>query len=499
MKYSILLFTLLVLGTASCKYTQKQEKQAEHEHASIQITAYNNDFELFAEADSFVKGSSSNILSHFSNLPDFTALEDGRVTIRLVVNGIEINQTLVKPTRKGIYSFDLIPNTKGIGELVFDIETENGNSTIVVPNITVYLNEHEAHEAAEEEVVSKTNTTVFTKEQSWKIDFATAFPIKEPIGEVIKATAQIQSAPGDEEMISAGTNGIITFSKDKVMVGSKVTRGQVVFSISGSGLVDNNSIVRFKEAENNFEKTKSDYDRLKELVEDKIVSEKKLLEAKNEYDNAKLIYDNLLANFSLSGQNVISTMDGFVKQVFVQNGQYVETGEPILVVTQNRKLLLTADVQQKYASKLDAIKFANIRAHNNEVLTLEQLNGKILSYGKSTNDDNFLIPVNLEIDNNGNFVPGSFVELFLKTVTNKQATTIPNSALIEELGNYFVYIQITPELFEKREVKVGVSDGIKSEIVKGITKNDRIVTQGAILIKLAQSIGALDAHSGHVH
>jgi hypothetical protein len=29
--------------------------------------------------------------------------------------------------------------------------------------------------------------------------------------------------------------------------------------------------------------------------------------------------------------------------------------------------------------------------------------------------------------------------------------------------------------------------------------SERIVTKGAILVKLAQSSGALDAHSGHVH
>ncbi|MCK7461958.1 MAG: hypothetical protein MZU84_07820 [Sphingobacterium sp.] len=58
---------------------------------------------------------------------------------------------------------------------------------------------------------------------------------------------------------------------------------------------------------------------------------------------------------------------------------------------------------------------------------------------------------------------------------------------------------MTPELFEKREVLPGVTDGIRTEILKGIFENERIVTQGAVFIKLAQSTGTLDAHSGHVH
>jgi hypothetical protein len=70
---------------------------------------------------------------------------------------------------------------------------------------------------------------------------------------------------------------------------------------------------------------------------------------------------------------------------------------------------------------------------------------------------------------------------------------------MEEQGIYFVYIQKTPELFEKREVTTGSSDGIRIEIIRGLADNERIVSKGAILIKLSQSTGTLDAHSGHVH
>jgi hypothetical protein len=70
---------------------------------------------------------------------------------------------------------------------------------------------------------------------------------------------------------------------------------------------------------------------------------------------------------------------------------------------------------------------------------------------------------------------------------------------MEDQGNYFVYIQIHPELFEKRSVRIGATDGIRTEIVSGAAITDRIITQGAILVKLAQATGTLDAHSGHNH
>lgn len=500
MKNIIILIALIALIFAGCTHSHENENKQEQEDVKIQFTAYSDDFELFAEADPFVVDRNSNILSHFSKLPGFKALENGSMTIRLIVNGKETNQTLNKPSRKGIYNFNIKPETEGKGVLIFDIKTDKGEFQIIVSDVKVFTNEHEAIHDAEELVLSMTNTVVFTKEQSWKIDFATGLPKKEPFGQIIKTTALIQSAQGDEILVSAKTNGIVKLSADNVLEGKSVSSGQVLFSISGSGLADNNSVVRFMKAQNNFEKAKSDYARLKELADDKIVSEKDLLNAKNQYDNTRVIFDNLNKDFNSSGQNIASPMNGFVKQLFVQNGQYVEPGQAIVSISQNKTLLLSADVQQKYASIIGAINSANIRTlHDNKTYTLEQLNGKVISFGRNTNKDNFLIPVNLQIDNKGSFVPGSFVEIYLKTLTNIHALTIPNTALLEEHGSYFVFVQITPELFEKREVKPGASDGLKTEILKGITQNERIVTRGVILIKLAQATGTLDAQSGHVH
>jgi RND family efflux transporter MFP subunit len=501
MKINLFLFAILALIIASCTNKQSTEvSDSHHDEVKIQLTAYSNEFELFAEADPFVVGKTGSILSHFSHLPDFTALENGSMTARLIVNGNETTHTLDKPTRKGIYRFELKPETAGKGQLLFDIETENGKFQLTVPDVQVYSDEHDAIHAAEEVVVSSTNATVFTKEQSWKIDFATEHPEVEPFGQVIKATAQVESAQGDEILISAKTNGIVILSADNVLEGKSVSNGQILFSISGSGLANNNLSTQFAEAKNNYDKSKADYERLAELAKDKIVSEKDLLNAKNLYDNAKVTYDNLNQNFNASGQKISSSMNGFVKQIFVQNGQYIEAGQSIVSISQNKTLLLKAEVQQKFAPVLGMIHSANIHTlYDNQTYTLEELNGKVVSFGRNTNGDNYLIPISLQIDNKGGFVPGGFVELFLKTLTNTQALTVPNSALLEEQGNYFVFVQVHPELFEKREVKTGSSDGLKTEILKGLSQKERVVTKGAILVKLAQATGTLDAHSGHVH
>jgi len=495
------LIALLTLMFAGCNNSPKKETDGhEKEEVKLQLTAYSPEFELFAEADPFVVGKSSNILSHFSHLPDFKALEKGSVTIRLQIGTTEVTQTFDAPKRKGIFSFDLKPTVQGVGKIIYGIKTENISSQVVVSDITVYSGEEQADEAAAKKVSSRTNTVVFTKEQSWKIDFSTELPAVEPFGQVIKTSALVESAAGDEVIVSAKMNGTVLYSGGSILEGKSVIAGQGLFSVSGSDMADNNLAVRIIEAQNNYERTQLEYDRKKSLAKDKIVSDKDLLTAKNEFENSKATYDMLRKNFSSAGQTISSPISGFVKQTFVSNGQYVTAGQPLVSVTKNKTLLLRADIQQKYAPLLQSFSTANIRTlHNNTTYTLEQLNGKLLSYGRNTNSDNFLIPVSLQIDNVGGFISGEFVELYLKTITSSVALTIPNEALLEEQGNFFVFVQVHPELFEKREITVGSTDGIRSEIKSGITNADRIVTKGAILVKLAQSSGALDAHSGHVH
>lgn len=515
MNYKIFLGVLLAFTIASCSpsghenekhdeheghnHIEQAEGHEEHEEVKFQYTAYSADFELFAEVEAFIVGEKANVLSHFSMLPDFKAVEKGKITITLTVNGKEMKQTLDQPTRKGIYSFYIQPETQGKGKLTFEITNDKGTFEVIVPDVTVFAEHHEAHEA-KQPVVSRTNTTVFTKEQSWKIDFATERPNREAFGQVIETVAKIESARGEESIIAAKTSGIVLFSDNGLVEGKKVVSGQKLFSISSNELADNNLSVRLAEAKSNYETSKANFERKSELVEDKIISEQAFLQAKNDYTSAKAIYDNLINNFNTNGQQINSNLNGYIKQIYIINGQFVEAGQALVSIAQNKNLLLTAQVQQKYLDILPTIVSANIKTlHNNKTYSFKELNGKVLPHGKSVTGNSYMIPVNLQIENKAGFVPGTLTEVFLKSVTNSNALTVPNASLLEEQGIYYVFVQVSPELFEKREVNIGGTDGLQTEIIKGITEHDRIVTQGAMQVKLAQSTGALDPHSGHVH
>lgn len=496
-----ILTVLLVMLTLflGCKSGQDDHDHS-HDDIFLYLTGYNEGLEVFAEATPFAVGQNSVIYAHFTRLADFKQLEEAVVTMSLIVGREGIRQTVETPVRKGIYAFTLQPVVAGQGQVVFDVKTPSGEYRISIPNIMVYDDAHDAIYAAEKLIPDDPNAIVFTKEQSWKVSFATDFPRKEAFGQVIKTTAQVLPAQGDEVLVTARASGVAMFTAGALLPGMEVVSGRPVMSISSAGLADNNMGVRLAEARNNYEKAQADLKRAEELASERIVSERDLLQVRTEYENARAVFENLNRHFSQAGQTVSSPMAGIVKDLLVENGQFVEAGQPLFSVMQNRRLLLRAGVPQRYARDLSALETANIRLPNHEqTFTLEQLGGKIISVGRAANPDNYLIPVLLEVNQTGDLLPGGFAELFLISRSQQEVLTIPREALMEEQGTYYVFVQLTPELFAKREVTIGSTDGMRTEIRQGLDPHDRVVTKGAIWVKLAESSGALDAHAGHVH
>jgi RND family efflux transporter MFP subunit len=344
------------------------------------------------------------------------------------------------------------------------------------------------------------NLIVFSKSQAKKVNFKVEKPLFKKFGQTIKTVAKIENVNIEEVVITSKTSGIVNLFRDDIVEGKSVRVGNHLLSISSNDLADNNHGVKLKEAENNFSIAKKNFDRKSELIQDKIITEEEFLEAKREYISAKTIYDNLNDNFHNTGQIVRSSINGHINKVFVKNGQYVEAGEQIISISSNNKLILQSNLQQKYFSHMPDVIDANIKTlYNGNIYTLKDLNGKILSYGKSTTKDSHLIPFNIQIDNNNNFIPGSLVEVYLICQGENNSVIIPKTALIENQGSYYIFVQKAEEDFEKREVTIGESDGIYTEIKRGLSKEEKVVTVGAIHIKLAEGSGALDPHAGHVH
>ena len=77
---------------------------------------------------------------------------------------------------------------------------------------------------------------------------------------------------------------------------------------------------------------------------------------------------------------------------------------------------------------------------------LADLNGRLLSFGKTSDNNSFFVPVSFEFDNKGEVIPGSFVEVYLISSPIENTLSIPVSALTNEMGFFYVYVQIDDEV-----------------------------------------------------
>ncbi|WP_307984763.1 efflux RND transporter periplasmic adaptor subunit [uncultured Bacteroides sp.] len=314
-----------------------------------------------------------------------------------------------------------------------------------------------------------------------------------PFRQVIKTSGQISAAQGDESVIVATVSGIVSFH-GQITEGMAVNRGKPLVNISSSKTAEGDAAQRALIVH---ESAKKEYERVKALVESRIVSKKEYEQAKLNHDNAHIAYEALSKNYSPKGQEISSPLGGYVKNILIREGDYVSVGQPLMSVTQNRRLFLRAEVSEKYYSHLRNIRSANFRTpYHNRVYELKQLNGKLLSFGKSSGSQSFYVPVTFEFDNKVDVLPGSFVEVYLLSSDMENVLSLPRTALTEEQGSFFVYLNVDEEGYRKQEVTLGADNGKNVQILSGLKAGDRVVVEGANQVRLA---GISTAIPGHTH
>lgn len=356
---------------------------------------------------------------------------------------------------------------------------------------------HEAEEAAHEAEShgGHSDEIILTPEKAKAAGVMVETVTPGTFREVIPTSGQVLAAQGDENTLVAATAGVVSFSRT-ITEGMSVGRDVELLSVSAENLQDGDPVKRARIA---YERAKGEYERAEKLIGERIVSEKEFNVLKENYENARIAYEALSPSKAGKGVAVKSPMAGYVKACFVKEGDYVTVGQPLLSVTQTRRLMLRAEVSERYYSRLHNIASANFQTpYDDKVYSLTDLKGRLLSFGKSSDGTSYYVPVTFEFDNRGDVIPGSFVEVYLLASERQNVLSVPVSALTEEQGLYFIYCQIDEECYRKQEVTVGANDGKRVEILSGLKGGEKVVTQGAIHVKLASASTAIPGHT-HNH
>lgn len=109
------------------------------------------------------------------------------------------------------------------------------------------------------------------------------------------------------------------------------------------------------------------------------------------------------------------------------------------------------------------------------------------------------ISIYFSLKNDGTLSSGAFAEICLIGNAKGDVITMPHSAISEQQGNYFVYVKSGQHSYQKRLVTLGLSDGILTEITSGLNDGDMAVVNGASIVKLAETSGAVPEGHSHNH
>ena len=80
-----------------------------------------------------------------------------------------------------------------------------------------------------------------------------------------------------------------------------------------------------------------------------------------EYKNAKISFDAIAVNKTAKGVGITAPINGYVKNILIREGEYVTVGQPIATLSQNKRLVLRAEVSEKYYNALKNISSANFQ------------------------------------------------------------------------------------------------------------------------------------------
>lgn len=531
----ILFAALLAIALCGCAGHSHNEEAVADEHLHINsYTAYTQKAEFFLQHEGLTAGERSCITLYATSLHNFKPVAHEKAVATMRVNGKTMEQVAVAQ-QSGVFHFDIVPETAGSGMLYIETGGERAHFDITVNEAHScgahshdghsHSNSHEghnhdshahsgnshnhsheghshsshpAHPGHGVETNGKPGDVALTKEQTWKIDFATAVAAESNLGGTVKVAARVEALPSNYTTVVATASGKVQFASN-VVEGSLVKASEPLFYLEGSDVTENDASVKFAEAESNYHLAKADFERKKHLFTDKIVSEREYQAAEALFLQAEARYKSMQRNFGGGVVTVRSAMEGYVAALLVANGDYVEPGTPLATVQRNGNVNIVAELPVRYAAQLQNVVGVNVELPCGKVLSVEELGGGLQAVGSAANRCNML-PVTVTCPQIEGVVPGSIVTLYISSSAGaSKCVAVPRTALVEEMGKMFVFVQNSPVSFEKRLVEAGATDGYLVQLLSGVLPGERVVTKGGVILKLSQGAAALDPHAGHVH
>ena len=314
------------------------------------------------------------------------------------------------------------------------------------------------------------------------------------VADIVKKTVATGSVvPRKEILIKPVVSGII--HEVYVEAGDRIKKGEVIAKVKIIPDMVNlsNAQNRLDRAQISLENSKIEYDRNKKLLDQEVISAADFQPFQLSYNNAKIELSSAEDNLQIikegvsksasttSNTLVRSTINGMVLDVPVKEGnQVIESntfneGTTIATVADMSDLIFEGDLDESEVGKVkEGMEIQlTIGALQDKRITaqLEYISPKGVEKDGAIQ---FLIKAAVQV-NDSAFIRAGYSANAAIVLDKREKVLAINESLVEfEKSNAFVYVESSPQVFDKREIKLGLSDGIKAEILSGLTEQEKV-------------------------
>ena len=311
---------------------------------------------------------------------------------------------------------------------------------------------------------------------------------------IVKKTVATGSVtPRKEVNMKSQVSGII--EKLFIVAGQQIKQGDVIAKIK---IIPNmlnlaNAESRVTAAQVNYDNSKLEYDRNKLLFDQNVISKSEFLafdlriksnltELEAAQNQLQIIKDGVSQSTgAVSNTSVKSTITGMVLDVPVKEGsQVIESN----TFNEGTTIASVANMGEMiFEGKVDESEVGKVQTGMDIVLTIgaidkESFKAKLEYIAPKGVTENgaiqFLIRASINKDNSAFLRAGYSANADIILSKKDKVMAVPESVLQFEDEKVFVELETSPQVFEKRFIKTGLSDGINIEVLDGIKKTDKI-------------------------
>ncbi len=179
---------------------------------------------------------------------------------------------------------------------------------------------------------------------------------------------------------------------------------------------------------------------------------------------------------------VRAPIDGTVIERSVTNGQFVGSDTaPLLTLADVSSVWVTADVFERDLRKVAVGQKADVTA---TAYPDERFSAEVSRIGSTVDAQTRTAKVRFLVLNTGRRLkPGMFINAALQLAATGDALTVATTSLFVEEGRNYLYLEVQPGVFERREVTTAAGGSERVRITSGLARGDRIAANNVLLLR----------------